>query len=230
MFAQLPHFPFIVSRLVKAKLKTQLHCRMASTLPRSPILEAMISHDPTSTAVIHAVSGRRFTYGELVHDVAKAKEKLLASAGDAPVAGQRIAFLVENGYDYVGANISWILHKIKLTNPHLVTLLSVLSSNSIAVPLSSGFPLSELRYILENSEALMLLTSAKFRSKADDVIKEGLQKSPTLSQVEKHIGGNTAGYKAQLQDLKNDLAGMMLYTSGTTSRPVRSVLTLYICY
>ena len=33
----------------------------------------------------------------------------------------------------------------------LVTLLSIIGSNGIAVPLSSGFPSSELRYILGNS-------------------------------------------------------------------------------
>ena len=226
MFAQLPRFSpiAIVSRLVGVKLETQLHRRMASTLPRSPVLEAIASHDPTSTAVIHSASRRRFTYGELVHDVAEAKAKLLVSAGDTPTDGQRIAFLVENGYDYVGADIRRLLHKITLTDTHLVTLLSVLSNNSIAVPLSPDFPLSELRYILDNSEALMLLTSAKFRSKVDNLIKEGLQKTPVLTQVEKRLGGNTVENKAQLQDLKNDLAGMMLYTSGTTSRPVRSGL------
>ena len=106
----------------------------------------------------------------------------------------------------------------------------MISSNSIALPLSSSFPVSELRYILDNSEAFMLLTSAKFRSKADDVIKEGLEKTPILSQLQKHLGGNTAGDKVQLPDHKNDLAGMMLYTSGTTSRPVRSILTVCVSY
>jgi len=79
--------------------------RMASTLPRLPLFEAIACHDPKSTAVIHSVSGRRFTYGELLNDVAKAKQKLLASAGETPADGQRIAFLVENSYDYVGAHL-----------------------------------------------------------------------------------------------------------------------------
>ena len=78
---------------------------MASTLPRLPLFEAIASHDPKSTAVIHSASGRRFTYGELLNDVADAKEKLLTSAGGNLTDGQRIAFLVENSYDYVGAHI-----------------------------------------------------------------------------------------------------------------------------
>jgi len=97
----------------------------------------------------------------------------------------------------------------------------VLGSNSIAVPLSPGFPATELRYILDNSEAFMLLASSKFRSKAEEVVKWDLKNLPILSQVEKLFGGATSYEKQiQLKDQNKDQAGMMLYTSGTTSRPV----------
>jgi len=78
---------------------------MASTLPRLPIFEAIASHDPTSTAVIHSISGRRFTYGDLLKDVWEAKNNLHKLAGSSSVEGERIAFLAENGYDYVGASL-----------------------------------------------------------------------------------------------------------------------------
>jgi hypothetical protein len=42
-------------------------------------------------------------------DVVDAKEKLLAESGEAALNGQRIAFLVENSYDYVGAQF-WPIH------------------------------------------------------------------------------------------------------------------------
>lgn len=77
--------------------------RLASTLPRLPIFEAIASHDRTSTAVVHSASGRRFTYGELLGDVADAKDRLHQEARGSSVDGHRIAFLVENSYDYVGA-------------------------------------------------------------------------------------------------------------------------------
>lgn len=76
---------------------------MASTLPRLPIFEAIAGHDPKSTVVVHSQSGRSFTYGSLLRDVADAKEKLLKEAGGNKIEGERIAFLVENSYDYVGA-------------------------------------------------------------------------------------------------------------------------------
>ncbi|KAL8647684.1 MAG: hypothetical protein Q9226_006333 [Calogaya cf. arnoldii] len=137
---------------------------MASTLPKLPVFEAIAKHDPESTAIIHSISGRRFTYGQLLRDVAGARDKLQQSAGGQSTDGQRVAFLVENSYDYVG-------------------------SNGIAVPLSSSFPASELRYILDNSEALMLLSSDKFRSKADEVLKEGLEKKPISSTIDKKLEG-----------------------------------------
>lgn len=104
-----------------------------------------------------------------------------------------------------------------------MTLLSILGCNSIAVPLSSGFPASELRYILENSETLMLVSSTKFQSKAEEVVKEGLEKTLKLATVQKHLAGGKSTDQVQLDNLKDDAGGMMLYTSGTTSRPVCSL-------
>jgi malonyl-CoA/methylmalonyl-CoA synthetase len=77
---------------------------MASTLPRLPIFEAIKKHDAQSIAVVHSLSGRTFTYGELVNDVAAAKDKLQRNTNGQSAEGQRISFLVENGYDYVGAH------------------------------------------------------------------------------------------------------------------------------
>src|SRR5580700_2429495 len=68
--------------------------RMSSTLPKLPVFEAIASHDPHSTVVIHSASGRRFTYGALIEDVAEAKERLYKEAGTSSLDGQRIAFLV----------------------------------------------------------------------------------------------------------------------------------------
>ena len=79
-------------------------CRMASTLPSTPIFCALASHDPKSTAILHYPSGRRFTYGDLLGDVAYEQQSLQAAAGSGAFGGERVAFLIENSYDYVGAN------------------------------------------------------------------------------------------------------------------------------
>ena len=96
-----------------------------------------------------------------------------------------------------------------------------MANDSIAVPLSSGFPANELRYILENSEAIMLLSSTKFISKAEEVLKEGLEKKPKHEVVEKRQAGSISSDRVQLEGTQSANGGMMLYTSGTTSRPVQ---------
>ncbi|PSS15157.1 hypothetical protein M430DRAFT_104894 [Amorphotheca resinae ATCC 22711] len=172
---------------------------MASTLPRLPIFEAIASHDPKSTVVVHSASGRRFTYGELLGDVAEAKDRLLKEAGGNALDGQRIAFLVENSYDYV------------------VTLLSILGTHSIALPLSPAFPTHELQYIMDQSQASMLLSSKKFETKAE-ALKDVLEGKPRYIKLEKKLGG--ADYaKVTLEGPTDGQGGMMLYTSGTTNRP-----------
>lgn len=75
---------------------------MASTLPRLPVFEAISKHDPNSTVVVHSASQRTFRYGELLGDVRQARDRLLQEAGREDINGERVAFLVENSYDYVG--------------------------------------------------------------------------------------------------------------------------------
>lgn len=78
---------------------------MASPLPNLAIFEAISNHEPRSTAIVHASSGRRFAYGELLRDVADASNKLLQSVTGNKLDGQRVAFLTENSYDYVGMHL-----------------------------------------------------------------------------------------------------------------------------
>ncbi|TGO18890.1 hypothetical protein BTUL_0007g01090 [Botrytis tulipae] len=179
---------------------TLFSARMASTLPRLPLFEAISSHDPKSTSVIHSASGRRFTYGQLLHDVAERRDKLSNEAGQKGLEGERVAFLVENSYDYV------------------VTLLSIFGTHSIAVPLSPAFPAHELQYILDQSEASMLLSSTKFESKAQEVMNTDLESKPKHIKLEKKLENSDYG-KVTLEGPLEGQGGMMLYTSGTTNRP-----------
>ncbi|OJD36860.1 amp-binding enzyme [Diplodia corticola] len=174
---------------------------MASTLPRLPIFQAIAGHDPRRTAIVHSLSNRTFRYGQLLHDVAQAKDQLRQKANGKELHGERIAFLVENSYDYV------------------VTLLSILASNAIAVPMSPAFPAHELQYIVNQSAALMLLASEKFQEKAQKVLEEGLEHEPIYAQVEKRFEAVSSGGSVELDDVPDEKGGMMLYTSGTTNRP-----------
>lgn len=102
-----------------------------------------------------------------------------------------------------------------------MTLLAIFGSRGIAVPLAPAFPASELRYIIDQSQASMILSSEKFQSKMDEVFKEGLESKPLQARIEKRLEGTDSG-EVQLENLEGSKedGGLMLYTSGTTSRPV----------
>jgi malonyl-CoA/methylmalonyl-CoA synthetase len=73
------------------------------TLPRTPLFEALSKQPREKTAIVHSVSGKRFSYGSLLADVAVTRSRILANAGSDDLKEQRVAVLVENGYEYVGA-------------------------------------------------------------------------------------------------------------------------------
>ena len=100
-----------------------------------------------------------------------------------------------------------------------MTLLSIFANNAVAVPLCTTHPNYELRYIIDQSEALMLLSSEKFQEKARDVIIEGTTNKPIIG-VEKILEGSKSAERIELEDFASDQGGLMLYTSGTTGRPV----------
>lgn len=101
-----------------------------------------------------------------------------------------------------------------------MTLLAIFAARSIAVPLSPAFPAPELQYILNQSEASLLVSSAKFESKARQVLETELESKPAHVIIPKHVGGN-AHESVTWEENGPGGAGMMLYTSGTTNRPVR---------
>lgn len=109
-------FTSIRTQLTRKKAYPAPLMRMASSLPKLPLYEAIAGHDPQSTAIIHSSSGRSFSYGSLLSDAADAKERLREAAGSQALRGQRVAFLAENGYDYVGA--TWSTRRIaKFADP-----------------------------------------------------------------------------------------------------------------
>lgn len=68
----------------------------------------------------------------------------------------------------------------------------------------------------------MLLSSAKFEKKTQDVLKEELDHEVISLSAEKIAEGRKSDEKISLEDCGEEAskAGMMLYTSGTTNRPV----------
>jgi malonyl-CoA/methylmalonyl-CoA synthetase len=105
-----------------------------------------------------------------------------------------------------------------------VTFLSILAHDAIALPLSPGFPASELKYIIDNSQASVFLSTTKFADKAKEVLDENFAHKPVLRVTEKIDDGSKSGEPITLEAITDDKGGFMLYTSGTTSRPVIDIL------
>ncbi|PLB51564.1 putative AMP-binding enzyme [Aspergillus steynii IBT 23096] len=188
----------------RSQLATHSFYRSLSSLPNLPLFRALQNHDRSSLAVVHSASSRSFTYGNLVADVLRAQKQLRESAGgdQHALSGERVAFLAENSYDYV------------------VTLLSILANDAIALPLSPAFPIGELKYIMDNSQAKVLIATEKYADKAQNIVKAGLDREPTLNVREKITAGAKISEDVTLEDYKQaPQGGMMLYTSGTTNRP-----------
>jgi len=101
----------------------------------------------------------------------------------------------------------------------VVTFLAILANQAIALPLSPAFPNPELEYILNDSEAKLVLASAKLESKAQDVLKGDITHTPVYSQIHRIVEGK-GSEDIRFEDMADDVGGMMLYTSGTTNRPV----------
>lgn len=194
-------FPLLLPIPHKTLLSTHSSIRRLSSLPDTPIFRALKIHDPQSPAIVHSRSQRSFTYGNLLQDVAKAKETLAIVAGGNPLAGERISFLAENSYDYV------------------VTFLSILAHRAVALPISLGFPTSEIKYILENSQSSVLLSTPRFESRAKEVLDGGLCASLSFGIIGKIQSGSTSTEAVRLEESSGEKGGFMLYTSGTTDRP-----------
>jgi malonyl-CoA/methylmalonyl-CoA synthetase len=70
----------------------------------------------------------------------------------------------------------------------------------------------------------MLLSSKKFERKALELMEQVLEMPPKHVKLEKRMGG--LSYKnVTLEGPADGEGGMMLYTSGTTNRPVGTAVT-----
>lgn len=108
--------------------------------------------------------------------------------------------------------------KLKLISD-LATLLAIIGARSIAIPLCPTFPVSEMKYIVEQSQASILLASSLFEAKALSLIKSCQDIKPRFILLEKKAGGSVYE-KVILEESEDSGCGLILYTSGTTNRPV----------
>jgi acyl-CoA synthetase (AMP-forming)/AMP-acid ligase II len=106
-------------------------------------------------------------------------------------------------------------------------LFSILAADAIAVPLSPAFPVAELKYILNHSEASTVLATERYADKARALVEDSLESGVVVDIRPKIIQASSHSQSITLDKLQSPRGGLMLYTSGTTNRPVCTFFLLF---
>jgi malonyl-CoA/methylmalonyl-CoA synthetase len=142
---------------------------------------------------------QHYTYNNLLNTSQLFAGELLN--GRADLEGQRVAFMVNPGFNYVA------------------TLWAIWQSGGVAVPLCLTHPLPSLVYVLEDTQASILVLSPEYVTILNDYAA-----GQNIRLIE--IGGiSLVGEPATLPDVDTARNAMILYTSGTTNKPKGVVST-----
>ena len=149
-----------------------------------------------STAIVDSQGS--FTYNELLQASARVAATLLAGRDD--LQEDRVAFLLTPGFPWVA--VQW----------------GIWRAGGIAVPLPLNSTRSELEYFVDDTAASILVFDAQAETLLTPIAAARGVRSVSYDQV---LSCEPAG----LPDIGNDRRAMILYTSGTTSRPKGVVTT-----
>lgn len=142
--------------------------------------------------------GLSYTYGDLLEASRDLASELLSDQDD--LRCRCVAFMVDPGFGYV--SVQWAIWR----------------AGGICVPLCLTHPLPSLTYVLEDTRAEIIVVSPRFESLLGDHALSNKLRLIVLGR-EGLVQADT------LPDVGAERDAMILYTSGTTSKPKGVVLT-----
>ena len=141
--------------------------------------------------------GKSYSYKDLLERSEEISCYLLGSNTDLNEA--RVAFMVEPGFDYVA--VQW----------------GIWRAGGIAVPLCITYPEDALMYVVEDTQATHIIASEVF---SDIALSVAVKYGSSFAIVK-----NCFEERKTLPEIDVERRAMILYTSGTTSKPKGVVTT-----
>ncbi|HEY8347133.1 MAG TPA: AMP-binding protein [Symbiobacteriaceae bacterium] len=142
----------------------------------------------------------RYRYRDLLNASARVASVLLAGRSD--LEEERVAFLVPPSFTYVA--VQW----------------GIWRAGGIAVPLAVSHPPAELAYVIRDADASVVVAHPSLADRVRPLAEEaGIRFLLTTDLLE------TAAPPPALPALTSNRRAMIIYTSGTTSRPKGVVMT-----
>ncbi|KAF3911016.1 S-dihydroxybenzoyltransferase [Arthrobotrys entomopaga] len=185
-------------------------------LPALPLFTVANEHAtrrPGQAAVIDVKLSKSFTYSELLAGAARVRSLILEALGcDSPdIQEQRVAFLVPSGIEYV--RIQW----------------GIWAAGGVAVPLCVTHPFQELEYVIRDSQSSLVFLHEDFSHHKSDLSAS----FPSLRILEgpfHHQIAETEATQSQWPipfspTVELSRRALIIYTSGTTSKPKGCVST-----
>ena len=145
-------------------------------------------------------NGQSYTYSDLLAFSHTLAEELLGQQDD--LAEAKIAFMVSPGFDYV--KIQWAIWR----------------AGGVAVPLCITYPLPSLEYVLEDTGASIIVITSEYES-----ILSAWAKAKNIRFIVVQAVSSRSASKKTLPVIDVEREAMILYTSGTTSKPKGVVTT-----